>query len=121
MRFLLSSVVLIAVFFFASCRSQKNDPYNYLENVSDTTGKETIKKHPLLIQKEDQLGIQVYSNATDPAIDAIYNPTLGVDKGGAAGYIVDNKGNIRFPRIGIVHAEGLTRTQLEDTIASKIT
>jgi polysaccharide export outer membrane protein len=37
------------------------------------------------------------------------------------GYIVDLDGNIKFPRLGIIHAEGLTKRQLADTIVSKIT
>jgi polysaccharide export outer membrane protein len=35
--------------------------------------------------------------------------------------MVDMDGNIRFPRLGIIHAEGLTKRQLADTIVSKIT
>ena len=39
----------------------------------------------------------------------------------ASGYMVDMDGNIKFPRLGIIHAEGLTKRQLADTIVSKIT
>jgi polysaccharide export outer membrane protein len=35
--------------------------------------------------------------------------------------MVDMDGNIRFPRLGVIHAEGLTKRQLADTIVSKIT
>jgi len=35
--------------------------------------------------------------------------------------MVDMDGNIRFPRLGVLHAEGLTKRQLADTIVSKIT
>ena len=35
--------------------------------------------------------------------------------------MVDMDGNIKFPRLGIIHAEGLTKRQLADTILSKIT
>ena len=49
--------------------------------------------------------------------------TLGV--GGAAnsrmsGYLVDSEGNIQFPVLGTLHVEGLTRLQLQDTIAAQL-
>lgn len=38
-----------------------------------------------------------------------------------SGYLVDAKGNIRFPVLGDIHVAGLTRLQLQDTIAARIT
>lgn len=35
-------------------------------------------------------------------------------------YLVDARGNIQFPVLGDVHVEGLTRLQLQDTIAARI-
>ena len=37
------------------------------------------------------------------------------------GYIVDGNGNIQFPVLGEMHVEGLTRLQLQDTIAHQLT
>lgn len=36
------------------------------------------------------------------------------------GYLVDANGNIQFPVLGELHVEGLTRLQLQDTIASRL-
>jgi polysaccharide export outer membrane protein len=36
------------------------------------------------------------------------------------GYLVDNNGNIRMHAIGQLHAEGLTKHELENTITSKL-
>ena len=36
------------------------------------------------------------------------------------GYLVDVNGNIEFPVLGELHVEGLTRLQLQDTIASRV-
>ena len=36
------------------------------------------------------------------------------------GYLVDGEGNIEFPVLGKLHVEGLTRVQLQDTIASQL-
>jgi len=124
---------LLIALFFISCNSQKKVVYNYIESVNDTLEKGAVKNFEPLIQKNDVLSIQVYSNSTKPEIsDALYNPAAvsgtsansgGNSTGGstASGYMVDMDGNIRFPRLGIIHAEGLTKRQLADTIVSKIT
>lgn len=40
--------------------------------------------------------------------------------GSLAGYLVDARGNIQFPVLGDLHVAGLTRLQLQDTIAACI-
>ena len=138
MRFIYP-ILIITGFFFFSCNPQKNIPYNYIENARDTTRKNVIKNFEPVIQKNDLLSIQVYSLSTKPEIsDALYNPpglnatsnnnsSNGSSAGGTGsggsnnGYLVDVDGNIKFPRLGTIHAEGLTKKQLADTIASKIT
>src|SRR4029079_5071105 len=122
---------LLIALFFISCNSQKKAVYNYIENANDTLVKDAVKSFEPIIQKNDLLSIQVYSNSTKPEIsDALYNPaavsgssagTSGGGGGGSSGYMVDMDGNIRFPRLGVIHAEGLTKRQLADTIVSKIT
>jgi polysaccharide biosynthesis/export protein len=105
-----------------------------MEDVSDTLAKEAVKNFEPVIQKNDLLSIQVYSNSTKPEIsDALYNPpaltgsssgSSGESSSGSAnnrGYMVDIDGNIMFPRLGVLHVEGLTKRQLADTIVSKIT
>ena len=108
---------------FVSCSSQKKLP-NYLENVSDTTIRADVQIPELRIQKSDLLSIQVYSASTKPEIsDAIFNlPGQGSAEGvtTTTGYLVDVNGNIEYPRIGLVKAEGLTKLQLADTIKRKI-
>lgn len=49
--------------------------------------------------------------------------TYGGNAGGTGSlstYLVDARGNIQFPVLGDVHVEGLTRLQLQDTIAARI-
>lgn len=41
--------------------------------------------------------------------------------GSLSGYLVDSRGNIQFPVLGDLHVAGLTRLQLQDTIAARIT
>ena len=39
---------------------------------------------------------------------------------GMQGYLVDQKGNIEMPRIGVLHVEGLTKAQVADQIKEKL-
>jgi polysaccharide export outer membrane protein len=129
----LSGILLVAiVIFFVSCSSQKKVPYNYIEDTRDTTVNNAIKNFEPVIQKNDLLSIQVYSNSTKPEIsDALYNPpalsgagagtsSSGNSGGSANGYLVDINGDIKFPRLGTIHAEGLTKEQLADSVTTKI-
>jgi len=118
--------------FLFSCGTQHHPVDKYIENVTDTFSKGAVKYFEPLIQKNDLLSIHVYSLSTRPEIsDVIYNPPAiagasgaGSSSGGGTsglGYLVDGDGNIKFPRLGRIHVEGLTKKQVEDTIASKIT
>ncbi len=115
-------------FYFISCTPQQKIP-NYLQNVTDTTVTETILPSELRIQKNDLLSIQVYSASTKPQIsDAPYNlPAQGGSTEGSAlsgssagGFLVDARGNIEYPQIGLLKVEGLTKLQLADSIKKKI-
>ncbi len=119
--FLFASVLLIA------CGTQKRIPYNYIENITDSTGKDTLKIFEPIIQKTDLLYIQVYTTGLNAShIDSQWNlpinPTISGTQSniGLPGFLVDQQGNIEYPRIGRIHAEGLTKKQLAGEIRSKI-
>ena len=127
MKFIRLLVLLVLPFYFISCGTQQRIP-NYLQHVNDSTGKGEVKIPELRIQKNDLLSIQVYSASTKPEIsDAIYNlPSQGQGQGqsaggsSAGGFLVDVNGNIEYPRLGLLQAEGLTKLQLADVIKRKI-
>ncbi len=111
-------------FYFISCGTQKRIP-NYLQQVSDTTRTAAVVYPELRIQKNDMLSIQVYSASTKREIsDMPYNlpgGAAGSDGASAStGFLVDARGDIDYPMIGKVHAEGLTRQELGDVILRKI-
>ena len=125
MRFTRIPALLVLSLYFVSCGTQQKLP-GYLENVVDTSGKDEVKIPDLLIQKNDLLSIQVYSLSTKPELsDAIYNlPCMGASGGNTAsvcGYMVDVNGNIEYPRLGIFHAEGLTKHELAVQIKKRLT
>ena len=109
---------------FVSCNTQKKLPF-YLENVSDTTGKQDVKFADLHIQKNDLLSIQVYSSSTKPDIsDALYNLPCGNGGGGATntcGFLVDAQGNIEYPRLGTIHVDGMTKQDLAAEVKRRLT
>src|SRR5512137_3013594 len=86
---------LLTILFF-SCKAPQQLP-TYLQQVSDTTQLPAIKVPELIIQKGDILTIQIMSLSTKPEqSDIIYNmPSTGsAGQATAAGYLVDNNGNI---------------------------
>jgi len=112
--------------YLISCGTQKRIP-NYLQQVSDTTRTAAVLYPELRIQKNDILSIQVYSASTRREIsDVAYNlpvaasPGGGTEGGASGGFLVDARGDIDYPMIGKVHAEGLTRQELGETILRKI-
>src|SRR5438093_981683 len=126
MRLYFLLLVCGSVLLLTSCKTQKI-VYNYLEDLKDTTTKKEFYIAEPVIQKNDQLSVQIYSASLDPQVDQLYNqPGMGTSGGAATqtaqlyGYLVDQKGNIELPRIGIIHAEGLTKDQLADVIKTKL-
>jgi polysaccharide export outer membrane protein len=126
MKFTRITALLVLAVYFVSCTPQQKLP-GYLENVIDTSGKEEVKIPELRIQKNDLLSIQVYSLSTLPEkSDLIYNLPCNGASGGIAtasvcGFMVDPNGNIEYPRLGIFHAEGLTKQELAEQIKKKLT
>jgi polysaccharide biosynthesis/export protein len=121
MRFSFFPALVVLVFLF-SCKSQKNVTYSYFQRL-DTSQKTLINLPEPRIQKSDLLSIKVYSLSADPRTDIPYN--LPEQAGGAgsnatAGFLVDEKGNIEYPRIGTLQVEGLTRAELAQQIKAKL-
>src|SRR5689334_8159965 len=81
-----------------------------------------------VIQKSDILSINVSS--LNPEASQIFNAPMQANAGGGgaaqagdaapAGYLVDNDGNIEFPVLGKMKAQGLTKNQLKDKIANSL-
>lgn len=123
MRFLLAGICILSFTFF-SCSPAKVPVY-FSTLPRDTTLRNIVtENYDIKIQKNDVLGISVASLSPDVAF---YNagtsqgPSQGSSQsaGGissSAGYSIDSDGNISFIKIGVVHALGLTRKQLKDTL-----
>lgn len=74
----------------------------------------------------DELRIQVLSNTGKDdellkPFNAMQTTYMGGDgTGRMGGYLIDAQGNIEFPVLGEIHVQGLTRLQLQDTIATRL-
>lgn len=120
-----------------SCRTSR--PVQYLQGPIDTAAISRIQLPEPLIQKGDLIGITVYSD--NPTATAIFNQqmntsllpnaTSGAGTEGATvttgtasqsmpGYLVDDKGNIRFQLLGELHVEGLTKSGLENLLKEQL-
>lgn len=118
MKFTRFLLLLAFPLYFISCKPLQKIP-NYLEHVNDSTGKGMVKVADLKIQKNDLLSVQIFSLSTKPEVsDAIYNQP--VTSAGVAGYLVDNNGNIEHHRLGTIHAEGLTKSELAAEIKKRL-
>ncbi|HJW17220.1 MAG TPA: polysaccharide biosynthesis/export family protein [Flavisolibacter sp.] len=124
MRIFTGLFLALIICLATSCRVQKRTFSNYLENVGDTTLPIPQNIPDPLIQKNDILSIKVYSMSINPATDIPYNLPEQAVAGGSgtttSGFLVDQNGNIEYPRLGTVHAEGLTKEQLSNNIKDKL-
>ena len=121
----------IAVLSQTSCVSYKNQIF--FQGLQDTAYQASTKQPEPILQRGDQLMIMVY--AFDQVSAAYFNAPMsmgaqggqgmmqGLNQGmqngqGAAyvGYLVDEKGEITFPKLGNINVMGYTQPQLRDSL-----
>jgi polysaccharide export outer membrane protein len=118
-----------------SCTNTRN--LVYMQGQFDTAKLREVSVKENIIQKGDLLSIIVYSD--NPEATKIYNQPLITTAGSGAsgagagateglagvaptsgGYLVDEKGNIEFQGLGLLHVDSLGKRQLEDTLIEKL-
>jgi polysaccharide export outer membrane protein len=101
----------------------------YFQNAKQTATPIRLQLKPTLIQKYDQLLIQIYAQSINQEQAVLFNLTSGVGQAGVTniqqgngliGYIVDYEGNIDLPLIGKVKAMGQTKYELIDTLKNRL-
>ena len=111
---------------FQSCVSYKNQIF--FQGLSDTTYNASMKQQDPIIQRGDQLMIMVY--ALDMESAQVFNQTMGGGQngggnmmnnlqnggGGFFGYLVNEDGDIDFPRLGTINVIGYSQQQLRDSL-----
>lgn len=124
-RYITSPLVLALslIIFCTSCVNTSKSVY--FLNQRDTTVESTTINAETVIQKNDLLNIMVSSLNT--AGSAIFNPPnlpYAASSTGTpiqtTGYLVNQAGNIQFPVLGNIKAEGLTTEQLREQIVKTL-
>ncbi len=114
-------LIVIVILTISSCASKKELVYFQGDQQSTTKYEEYIPK----IQSSDMLAISVSAadiKATEPFNQqSIYQVNSGMQNNPYAKvYTVDENGYINYPLIGNVKVGGLTRTEAENELKSKI-
>lgn len=112
--------VLLLALILDSCASSKNVPY--FQNSDFYDGSQSAYLYDARIMPKDELTITVSTIIPQAAVP--YNltaPTGGSGEGGGLqDYLVDNQGYIMFPVVGKLKVAGLTKSEAEELILSKI-
>lgn len=128
--YLILLIVLVNSLFFQGCVSYKKQIF--FQGLKDTVTNASMKQPDPIIQRGDQLMIVVY--ALDQAGAQFFNAPMGGGQngsmnmnmmqngqgGGFSGYLVDEYGNIEFPKLGTMKVLGLTQQNLRDTLQRKL-
>ncbi len=110
------------VFLLASCASSKQ--WTYLRDME--YGPEFAAKDApeIRLQPGDEVSIKVFSS--NPELAAPFNAGMGTStiEGASAptaiSYLVDSKGMIEFPVLGLIKIEGKTLREVKDMISTRI-
>lgn len=97
--------------------------FTYFQNI-DTLNLAPSKGLPeTKIMPNDELTIIVKTSnpeASEPFNLFSNNSSFNTTNNNIRGYLVNNDGTINFPVLGRIHVGGMTRPEIEDTIASML-
>lgn len=122
------SILYILVVFIASCATRSN--ITYFEGAEINSPQSILQDYDHKIQKDDLLAINISSQSPDlvlPFIRQGATSTTQVDeiksgsaKSDAMTYLVNSSGEIIFPILGPIYAEGLTHKELSTAIEERL-
>lgn len=119
-------LAFIAIVFGTSCGNVKG--LQYVQGNFDTARLRNIEYKEPLIQKGDLLNIQVFSDdaAATQAVtsqsmpsESTFDGVNGTNGTSLPSFLVDQFGDIRLYKIGVIHVEGMSKRQLGDTLAKR--
>ena len=118
-KLLFPIMVVTMILMMVGCGSSKE--VAYWQNIDSISLAASKGLYDAKIMPKDELTILVQT--TDPLTSEPFNlRSTGQtsSKNQITGYLVDNDGMIHFPIVGKIHVAGLTKTECEDLIKSKI-
>ncbi len=124
MKFLAKTLSALAGAVLLVCCSSPKDVL-YFQDIDKATLGELSNAYQAVIKKDDNLTIVV--TGPDKSVVTPYNLTLSENLGSygnpersTLGYLVDSNGDIRFPILGTIHVEGMTRNELCEYLTRQI-
>lgn len=104
------------------------DEIVYFDEAQKLEGMESLLEYEPKIQANDVLRINVSSSSVNDEIVAPFQMKMQNQQGSGGGgqnqsltgYIVGPEGSIKFPVLGVVNVQGLTRSDVEDKLAQQI-
>lgn len=125
-KYILPLVLMVIAIVFGGCSGTKD--VAYFQNSSTVNLDSSRVLYDARIMPKDQLTITV--STTDDEASAPFNMTVATpltqnsrstySQAMLQSYLVDNDGNIEFPKVGTVHLGGLTKAEAEKLIKEKI-
>lgn len=117
-KLLLPIIALVMILSMVGCGSSKN--VTYWQNIDSISLAASKGLYDARIMPKDELTILVQT--TDPLTSEPFNLRLNGQQNQTQnkGYLVDNDGYINFPIVGKIHVAGLTKTECEDLVKSRI-
>ena len=118
-RIIRAVLVITLAALAASCVTTRK--IAYLQDMEHETQIELENRFEAVIAPYDELQVIISTYDTEMAKPFnIYSAAEGAIRSGSGnsdlGYLVDQSGNIELPVLGIVHAAGLTRLQLQEKV-----
>lgn len=120
-----SVFVIFLSLLISSCNSTRKSIY--FRDLGNMAIQSDIQVESPVIKKNDIISINVSS--LNPAASELFNNSIARTSNASTisgtinqsfGYLIDVNGNIQFPILGEIKAEGLTTKELEDTIKTHI-
>jgi len=106
----------------SSCSSYKEIPYFQDLSKSGITTESLDNYSSITIQPEDQLSINVGS--LNPEASAVFNNNAqnpsSITNNPTYGYLVDQKGEVKLPLVGVMKVSGLTTAQMAEQLQQKL-
>lgn len=125
-KLILPLMVTVAVMLLSSCGSTKDVAYFQNATQVDLSASQVL--FDARIMPKDELSITV--STTDPEAATPFNMTVPTaytqntrstySQAMLQSYLVDNQGNIEFPIVGTLHLGGMTKSEAEQLIKTKI-
>lgn len=117
---------IIFTLLLSSCISTKK--INYFDNKDEINTALSKTLYDAKIMPKDILQIQVFTMTPEAAVPfnllkltgGSVSTTSSTGQGTVYDYLVDNEGNIEYPVLGSLHLGGLSKTEAEQLIKSKI-